>query len=105
MNVHKMLKVKNMTSERSGREVANQFVISYGGDVVMFQSYDSPIVEVDYSDGKITVFQDWDYSKTTAKYRNQFMRDYVGIMEMADRKGFERCMNEGRCGRFEVVRN
>lgn len=96
-----MLKVSNMTSEASGRKVANQFIIE-DGNKTMFQSYRSPIVEIDRKQGKITVHPHWDYSNTTAKYRNQFMRG-EGFYEMSDRKGFEKCMKSGKCGRFVVV--
>jgi hypothetical protein len=40
-----------------------------------FQSYDSLIVKKDYNDhGKIYLDRNtWDYSRTTAKYRNQWL--------------------------------
>jgi len=99
-NVHKIMNVRNMTSDTSGREVPNQFVISYG-DVVMFQSYKSPIVEINFSEKKVTVYSSWNYSRTTGRYRNQFMRD-CGLYDMMDKAGFERCLKAGRCGMFKV---
>jgi len=90
-----MLSVTNMTSEKTGRAIANQFLIT-DGDVVMFQSYDSPIVEIDYKSNTIRVYQDWDYSRTTAKYRNQFMREQ-GFHGLATRDGFVECLNNGYC--------
>lgn len=92
------MKVENMTSS-SGNKVANQFILtdesrllfkagaatpseqkfadSYPeGFVVYFQSYDSTIVKQHCSQGKTKTYLDrdkWDYSKTTAKYRNQFL--------------------------------
>lgn len=97
-----MLRVYNMTSRNSGREVANQFVIEYGKKT-MFQSYNSPIVEIDRSNNTITVYEDWDYSTTTGKYRNQFMCEEF-LSDMANKKGFEKCMKLGCCGKFKVVK-
>ena len=89
-----MLRVRNMISEASGREVANQFIIE-SGNKTLFQSYDSPIVEIDWTNHVLTVYPHWDYSMTTGKYRNMFMRDNH-FYDMADKKGFERCMKEGK---------
>jgi len=68
-----------MTSS-SGNKVANQYIITddrvtdYGDieEVRSFQSYDSIIVH----DTGLQIFLDetyWNYSVTTAKYRNQFL--------------------------------
>ena len=69
------MKVKNMRSEKSGREVANQFIIDdFENHRTFFQSYNSIIVKIE----KARVYLDeyyWDYSKTTAKYRNQFLSE------------------------------
>jgi hypothetical protein len=62
---------------RSGRPVANQFDIgdafdSDGTPARFFQSYDSIIVKD--CGGEITLdYYYWDYSRTTSKYRNQFL--------------------------------
>ncbi len=75
-----MLKVRNMISERSDREVANQFVITSDEHVYM-QSYSSLVVDLDYNkngnDWVVTFGHDWDYSRTTMKYVNQFIRQYL----------------------------
>ena len=64
------MKVQNMTSS-NGNTIANQFII-YNDNEQFFQSYDSLIVKI--SQGKTFLDSDtWDYSKTTAKYRNQFL--------------------------------
>ena len=64
------MKVQNMLSPRSGKEVANQFII-YHNDKVYFQSYDTIIAVKE--GGKITLDRNyWDYSVTTSKYRNEF---------------------------------
>ena len=53
--------------------VKNQFVISDNGNTY-FQSYNSIIVKRDINN-KITLGNNWDYSKTTGKYRNLFLRE------------------------------
>ena len=64
------MKVSNLTSS-NGNTVANQFLIEDGNRTV-FQSYNSVIAEI--VDGKVRLDQNyWDYSKTTGKYRNQFL--------------------------------
>ena len=72
------MKVENMTSS-SGNRVANQFVVTgrddHGHRFRMFQSYNSVIALITYRDETITQidYEKWDYSKTTGKYRNQFL--------------------------------
>jgi len=69
------IKVKQMTSPRSNRSVANQFII-YTSEGKYFQSYDSIIVAIE--NGKITLDENtWDYSRTTGKYRNEFLGEYI----------------------------
>jgi hypothetical protein len=91
-----------MTSERSGREVANQFIIT-DGRKTLFQSYDSPIVEIDRIENIITVYRDWDYSMTTGKYRNQFMSN-EGFSAMASKKGFEEYLKIGEIKGYKIVK-
>jgi hypothetical protein len=80
------MKVQNMTSNRSYREVANQFIISEEGHghgangnfirKEVFQSYDIVIAERIVWPDRTDIILDrtyWDYSKTTGKYRNQFL--------------------------------
>jgi len=72
------IKVEQMTSNRSGRPVANQFII-YTSEGRYFQSYDSVIAFED-NEGNVTLdVDDWDYSRTTGKYRNEFLGE--GIVE------------------------
>ena len=71
------IKVRNMISERSGRPVANQFIIETD-EGKYFQSYETIIVfKPKYSlltGDKIQLDKNyWDYSTTTGKYRNQFL--------------------------------
>ena len=64
------LKVKNMRSSK-GNSILNQFLI-YTDKGIIFQSYDS-IIAFKRNDGKIVLSANWDYSKTTSKYRNIFL--------------------------------
>lgn len=67
------MKVQNMTSNRTGREVPNQFIITdEETSVTWFQSYKTVIAKRSPL-GAITLDKNWDYSKTTGKYRNQFL--------------------------------
>lgn len=66
----KKIKVWNMESPRGGT-VPNQFEISTP-EGRYFQSYNSIIAFV--CGDKVTLDSDkWDYSRTTGKYRNQFL--------------------------------
>ena len=79
--------VKNLTSPRTGNAVANQFIIRHEGNFY-FQSYNSLCAVVDWSQGGdevnahymdnvVTLGRDWDYSRTTMKYLNEFLREYA----------------------------
>uniref|UniRef100_A0A6M3LD33 DUF8033 domain-containing protein n=1 Tax=viral metagenome TaxID=1070528 RepID=A0A6M3LD33_9ZZZZ len=65
------MKVTNMTSNRTGREVPNQFDIVGDEGNIYFQSYRTVIVAI--KKGQVYLDHNWDYSKTTSKYRNQFL--------------------------------
>lgn len=78
------MKIQSMTSSRTGKAVANQFVILERGNGAngnfikreVLQSYDSIIATVTtWDDRKDVVLDDtyWNYSKTTSKYRSQFL--------------------------------
>ena len=77
------MKVQNFKND-NGRAIPNQFIITdYGrgalGNFIerkTFQSYDSVIAIItEWSDLTRTQIDKnkWDYSKTTGKYRNQFL--------------------------------
>ena len=73
----KKYKVENMPSYKgTGDAVPNQFIITINtnkGTKRIFQSYDT-VIAVRDEDGKITLDENkWDYSHTTARYRNQFL--------------------------------
>ena len=70
--------VQNFISN-SGNCVANQFKIRTPR-AILFQSYNSIIAKIDRRTNKITLDKYyWDYSRTTGKYRNQFLGE--GIAE------------------------
>ena len=70
------MKVESMTGN-SGKPVANQFVINGaehdGIDGDFFQSYDSLVAFRGYNGTIVLDSGTWDYSRTTAKYRNKFL--------------------------------
>ena len=63
-------KVSNMLSNNNNK-IANQFIISTGKSTI-FQSYNSIIVKRTNKNIYLDSYY-WDYSKTTAKYRNMFL--------------------------------
>lgn len=65
------MKVKNMISAK-GNTVANQFII-VDDNATYFQSYNTIIAKNE--SGKITLDNDWNYSRTTSKYRSQFLNE------------------------------
>lgn len=71
MHIH----VIPLKSTRSGRPVANQYVMA-SGNTFLFQSYESLIAKYDNESGILTLGRHWDYSVTTMKYLNQFLREY-----------------------------
>lgn len=79
------MKVSNMKSS-SGNKVANQFYLTDNDGNDYFQSYNSVIAK--RSRGQIYLDEYyWNYSKTTAKYRNQFLNETT--------KETERKINDG----------
>jgi len=76
--------VKNMRSSR-GNYVPNQFIISVNGVGIFFQSYET-IIAVK-TGGKIILDDNWDYSVTTGKYRNQFLGEKKAETEKKIKSG------------------
>lgn len=77
----------------------NQFIIT-GENKTVFQSYDSTIAEIN-GDGKLKLFADWDYSRTTLKHLYLFLHDYKGDIcayqyKNIYSKGFEYSKNKKR---------
>lgn len=88
-----MLKVHQMRSERSGKEIANQFIIEEDRKVT-FQSYQSTIATWDYEAMELTIGIDWDYSTTTSKYLNRFIDEYTNLPK-PNRKMITDWINDG----------
>tara|TARA_R110001606_G_scaffold291090_1_gene438952 strand:+ start:2555 stop:2830 length:276 start_codon:yes stop_codon:yes gene_type:complete len=67
---------------RTGRQIANQNIV-YTPEFTMFVSYDTNIIKTTFDEeGKRMTILDryyWNYSKTTGKYRNEFLGE--GIAE------------------------
>lgn len=71
------MKQQTKVAQFEGRNgaVKNQFEITTP-DGIFFQSYDSLIAFKPNNGGKIQLDKTyWDYSKTTGKYRNQFLNE------------------------------
>lgn len=86
--------VKNLTSPRSGRSVANQFLIKTNKGT-FFQSYNSIVAKID-KNGNVTLSRFWSYSLTTRKYLYQFLSEfgYYGlnaqmVCKLLDEKKFK----------------
>jgi hypothetical protein len=72
-------KIENMTNG-NGNTVPNQLTIitiENGVTVEYFQSYKSIIVRKEYNARGLIQLDEkyWNYSKTTSKYRNQFLNE------------------------------
>lgn len=87
------MKVYNMKSAK-GNTIANQFIIE-DTDKKIFQSYDSTIAEIDYKNMEIIIYPDYNYSRTTGKYRNIFFEDYCCMHEIATLCGLEKAIKDG----------
>lgn len=68
------MQVQNMTSNK-GNLIPNQFIIN-NSKGRYFQSYQSMIVFIPNDSNKPTELgEDWNYSRTTSKYRNDFLNE------------------------------
>ena len=55
----------------------NQFILQdLDNNVIYFQSYESLICKIE-NDYKITLYNNFDYSKTTSKYLHQFLDEFT----------------------------
>lgn len=74
--------------QKDGRSIANQFLIYYvenDKQYKIFQSYQSMILKYE-NHTLVEVGADWNYSKTTGKYRN--------IITYMDKKAFEKMLEK-----------
>lgn len=70
-------KVRQMVT-RGGNPASNQFLL-YTPDGTYFQSYNSTIAFRDHN-GKIQLDEKtWNYSKTTAEYRRDFLKEGIDL--------------------------
>ncbi len=83
-----MLKVSVEQMEgRNGRAVPNQLLIRTD-EGVYFQSYKSIIAFKPYGEGKTVLDREtWDYSVTTGRYRNLFLRESKAETEAKIKSG------------------
>jgi hypothetical protein len=82
------MKVQNMSNGKGG-VVKNQYIV-FDSEFTLFQSYNSVIVKTVFEDGKRKVYLDentWNYSKTTSKYRNQFLGETTKETESKIKSG------------------
>lgn len=90
------VKVYNMESPRTGRPVANQYIIIIDGEVY-FQSYETIVAKLDKL-GKIWVKENaWEYSKTTSKYLGEWFYNYTAYNDMTKKQG-EKLIRDGVFG-------
>ena len=93
-----MLDVKNFTSERTGKAIPNQFIITDGKGTTTFKSYNSIIAEQRGADGgfdDVIIFgKDYNYSVTTSKYLNRFL-EMLGYKEIANSRDREKAIEKG----------
>ena len=91
-----MLDVKNFTSE-TGKAIPNQFIIT-DGQTKAFKSYDSIIVEQRGAGGgfdDVIIFgKNYNYSTTTSKYLNRFLK-MLGYKEIANSRDREKAIEKG----------
>jgi len=66
------MKLTNMLSNK-GNRIANQFVITDDAGNMYLQSYNSVIAKQGTNGQTWLDRNTWNYSKTTAKYRNMFL--------------------------------
>lgn len=95
------MRVQNMRSDK-GNVIANQFIIE-DGEKICFQSYDSMIVTINHNTNTITIGKDWDYSRTTGKYRNMFLSQYFDIA-LGTKAGIEYWMEQGKVGEYTIIK-
>ena len=93
-----MLNVKNFTSERTGKAISNQFIITDGKGTTTFKSYNSIIAEQRGAGGgydDVIIFgKDYNYSTTTSKYLNRFL-EMLGYKEIANSRDREKAIERG----------
>jgi hypothetical protein len=94
------MKVEQMINTR-GNGAMNQFVIT-DGERIVFQSYQSTIIEIDNNKMIVKVFPDYNYSRTTGKHRNIFFSDYTRLTGLNTLKELEKAMKAGTYNGYTI---
>lgn len=98
------MKISNLVNER-GNRVANQFVIE-NDNILAFQSYNSMVCEIRPASmgfEKVVVLGgDWDYSRTTMKHLNNFLRQN-NLEFLAGAKNIREALERGYARHNEAV--
>jgi hypothetical protein len=87
-------KVNNMRSPK-GNLVANQFIV-HTPEATYFQSYQSLIIKTTFEHGERVVYLDeyfWNYSRTTSKYRCDFLGENTKETKEKIQKGIYKLTN------------
>lgn len=98
-------RIRNATSERTGKAIPNQF-FGWHGDTEFFQSYDTPIIEVDHENFEIKVNvgivslghtsgRAYHVSRTTSKYLKVFLLEAFGDAGNYIFKNFDKLIDKG----------
>lgn len=74
------MRIEQLSNDR-GNKVANHFIIrdNTPDGVTILQSYSSIVCIINHTKNILFFGDDWDYSRTTMKYVNQFIRDNTSI--------------------------
>ena len=70
--LREIAKVENCKSSRSGKPIANKFIITLQNGIKIFQSYES-IIAIKANGETYLDYERWDYSNTTSRYRKEFL--------------------------------
>lgn len=97
--------VSNMVSA-NGNKVANQFVLHESNGDISLQSYDSLVCQIRKGGmgfERVVCFgRDWDYSRTTTKYVNKFLKDN-GLDVLAGTKNIREGIERGHARHDEAI--
>jgi len=85
------MKIRQLKT-KFGNQANNQYVTEENR-VSTFTSYKSKIAVFDWNTGKLEVFKDWDYSKTTLFYFKQFINEETSFT-YGNKAQFEKLMKE-----------
>ena len=100
-----MTKVTNMTST-NGNKIANQFILKDSNGDISLQSYDSLVCQLRKGslgfDRVVAFGRDWNYSRTTVKYVNKFLKDN-GLDVLAGTKNIREGIERGHARYDEAI--